>query len=174
MADIQLSPGRKGRLAAPRIDLTPMVDLGFLLITFFMYTTTMTEAKMMDINMPYKPALPDKSMAYIESATITIIPSKAHQFVYYNGMAKSGNDMLLTTSAGIRDVIINKQMELKTNPATKTEEGKKLHVIIKPDDQSKYEDIVRILDEMIINAVPYYAIADITEEEKEWVTKRLQ
>jgi biopolymer transport protein ExbD len=174
MAEIQLSFGRKGRLATPRIDLTPMVDLGFLLITFFMYTTTMTEAKMMDINMPFNPPPPGTEMPFIESATITIIPSDAHQFFYYEGTAKNETDLRKLSLAEVRNTILNKQHALRINTIARTEEARKIHVIIKPDDRSKYEDIVGILDEMTINAVPYYAIADLTVEEKQWLTKRLQ
>ncbi|RYD57103.1 MAG: biopolymer transporter ExbD [Sphingobacteriales bacterium] len=174
MADIQLSSGRKGRLAAPRIDLTPMVDLGFLLITFFMYTTTMTESKMMDINMPFNPPPPGTTTAFIESATVTIIPSDAHRFFYYEGTAKSETDLRKLSLAELRNTILNKQKVLNTTTAERTEEARKLHVIIKPDDHSKYEDVISILDEMTINAIPYYAIADLTDEEQQWVTKRLQ
>lgn len=85
MADIQVNATRNGRNhATPRIDLTPMVDLGFLLITFFMMTTTMRESKRIDVQMPFTPAPPGR-VAYYESSAITLLPAKDHKIFYYEG-----------------------------------------------------------------------------------------
>jgi biopolymer transport protein ExbD len=53
MAEMNLpEKGGRRRVQPPRIDLTPMVDLGFLLITFFMFTTTLAQNKTLELNMP--------------------------------------------------------------------------------------------------------------------------
>lgn len=158
----------------PRIDFTPMVDLGFLLITFFIFTTTMSDPKVIDINMPYNPPPPGTSTAYIESATMTIIPSAAHKVYVYYGTLKSKDGFILTDINKLRNLVTDKQRALREHPASSTPDAAKLHVIIKPDSRSTYQDLIAILDEMAINAVPYYAIADITDMEQEWLTEKLQ
>src|ERR1700709_1107015 len=83
-------PGvKKGKKLSTRIDLTPMVDLGFLLITFFMFTTTLAKPKTMEINMPYKdPNIPIEDQSKIkESVALTVLLSKNHKIYYYEGMA---------------------------------------------------------------------------------------
>src|ERR1700743_1155234 len=111
-------PGvKKGKKLSTRIDLTPMVDLGFLLITFFMYTTTLAKPKTMEINMPYKdPNLKEEEKNKIkESVALTILLSKNHKIYYYEGMATDPTkppDLKATTFAqknGIRDEIIAKK-----------------------------------------------------------------
>src|SRR3954470_3144929 len=82
-------PGvKKGKKLSTRIDLTPMVDLGFLLITFFMYTTTLAKPKTMEINMPYKdPKMQEKDQSKVkESTALTILLSKNHQIYTYEGI----------------------------------------------------------------------------------------
>lgn len=165
MADMNLpqKQGKRRKLTPPRIDLTPMVDLGFLLITFFILTTTMTEKKVMDITMPYKPAAPESYVALPDTSALTIIPASRHRILYYEGFFK--DEMKETTYKGMRDIIISKQNILKKLPDNFSPEAHKLHVIIKPHELSQYEDLVKVLDEMLICDVPYYAIDDITSEE---------
>src|ERR1043165_6176881 len=82
-------PGvKKGKKLSTRIDLTPMVDLGFLLITFFMFTTTLAKPKTMEINMPYKDENldPNKQSKVKESTAMTILLSKMHRVYYYEGI----------------------------------------------------------------------------------------
>ena len=173
MADVQVNQpkGKRGR-RVPLMDLTPMVDLGFILITFFIYTTTIAEPRMMDINMPYKPAT--EGTAYIDTATITIMPTKSHLYALYTGAFKEGIEYKTYTGNELRSVITNKQSALKRLPATFSEQAHQLHIIIKPNDDCEYQDVVTLLDEMTINQVAYYAIADITPEEKQILTKQLQ
>jgi biopolymer transport protein ExbD len=168
MADIQL-PG-KTRHQTPRIDLTPMVDLGFILITFFIYTTTITDPKVMDINMPYKPAI-DEVTAFIDTSTLTAIPAKNGTLYYYGG--KFNNNLTPVSFNDFRKVIIDKTAQLKKLPASFSPQAHELHIIIKPSNDCNYENLVRLMDEMLINNVPNYAIVDISEEEKSLIPKRL-
>src|ERR1044071_7142519 len=95
-------PGvKKGKKLSTRIDLTPMVDLGFLLITFFMYTTTMSKPKTMEINMPNTEKIDPKDQTKIkESTAMTILLSKNHRVYYYEGLANDPTkppDLKVTT-----------------------------------------------------------------------------
>ncbi|OSZ78643.1 hypothetical protein CAP35_10455 [Chitinophagaceae bacterium IBVUCB1] len=173
MADIQINQtGNKRTKRIPSLDLTPMVDLGFILITFFIYTTTITDPHVMDINMPYKPAT--EGTSYIDTATLTIIPTKGHLFAVYGGTFNEQTQFKTYTQTTLRDAIMQKQAALKRLPATFTEQAHKLHIIIKPNDDCEYQDVVSLLDEMAINKVVYYAIDDITPTEKTILTKQLQ
>src|SRR3954464_1053579 len=124
MADVEASSGshhkkgpgvKKGKKLSTRIDLTPMVDLGFLLITFFMFTTTLAKPKTMEINMPYKdPNLKEEEKNKLKaSAAMTVLLSKNHRVYYYEGIGDDPTKppdlkvTYFTPQKGIRDVIIN-------------------------------------------------------------------
>lgn len=172
-------PGvKKGKKLSTRVDLTPMVDLGFLLITFFMLTTTLNKPKTMEINMPYKDDLEkiEEETKIKESTALTVLLSKKHRIYYYEGMAtdpETPPDVKITgfkPEKGIRDVIIKKMKDvedLKRSGALN--EKDKTTVLIKPDTNSTYEDLVNILDEMAINDVRVYAIVDITDVDREFI-----
>ena len=173
-------PGvKKGKKLSTRIDLTPMVDLGFLLITFFMYTTTLAKPKTMEINMPYKdPNMKDEPNKIKESVALTILLSKNHRVYYYEGMASDPTkppDLKVTNFAqkgGIRDEIINKKKmvdDLKRTGGLGPKD--ELTVLIKPDTSSSYGDMVSVLDEMNINDVKVYAIIDISDVDQDFIKK---
>ncbi|HTN44943.1 MAG TPA: biopolymer transporter ExbD [Flavipsychrobacter sp.] len=187
MAEMDVSSGgghkkgpgvKKGKKLSTRVDLTPMVDLGFLLITFFMYTTTMSKPKTMEINMPFKDEniKPEDESKIKASTALTILLSRDHRIYYYEGLGDDANNppnvqvTYFKPKDGIRDVIINKNKkvnELKQQGALSASD--KLTVLIKPDDNSTYNDLVNILDEMSINDVRIYAIVDITPVDKEFI-----
>ena len=170
-------PGvKKGKKLSTRIDLTPMVDLGFLLITFFMFTTTLAKPKTMEINMPYKdPNMKEEEKNKIKnSVALTILLSKNHRIYYYEGIGDDPNkqpDYKSTSFAqknGIRDEIIAKKKmvdDLKRSGALTAKD--QATVLIKPDTTSTYSDLVNILDEMNINDVKVYAIIDISGVEQD-------
>jgi len=187
MAEMDVSSGgghkkgpgvKKGKKLSTRVDLTPMVDLGFLLITFFMYTTTMSKPKTMEINMPFKDDKIKVDDSKIKASTaLTVLLSKDHRIYYYEGLADDPNNppnvqvTYFKPKDGIRDVIIDKEKKvdaLKQQGALTATD--KMTVLIKPDENSTYEDLVNILDEMSINDVRVYAIVDITPVDKEFIT----
>src|SRR5262245_18034621 len=109
-------PGvKKGKKLSTRVDLTPMVDLGFLLITFFMDTTTMSKPKTMQINMPYKDDVVkvEDQTKIKNSVALTVLLGKSHRIYYYEGIGDNPEkppELFVTyfrQKDGIRDVIIN-------------------------------------------------------------------
>ncbi len=176
-------PGvKKGKKLSTRIDLTPMVDLGFLLITFFMYTTTMQKPKTMEINMPYKDDIikPEDQNKVKNSVALTVLLSKNHRIYYYEGIGDDPTkppelkstqyDTKNNVDAELRKEIISK----KSKVADMKHRGEltakdEITVLIKPDSTSSYADLVYLLDEMIINDVKTYAIIDITEVDRDFI-----
>jgi biopolymer transport protein ExbD len=172
-------PGvKKGKKLSTRVDLTPMVDLGFLLITFFMFTTTLSKPKTMQINMPDKEKIePEKQTKLKASQAMTVLLSKNHRIYYYEGIGDDPNkppELKVTyfrQKDGIRDAIIKKKQdveELKRSGVLTAKD--QAAILIKPDTTSTYEDLVNILDEMNINDVRVYAIVDISEVDREFIT----
>lgn len=188
MAEMDVSSGgghkkgpgvKKSKKMSTRIDLTPMVDLGFLLITFFMFTTTMSKPKTMEINMPYKDEVikPENETKIKESTAMTLLLSKNHRVYYYEGIGSDPNvppDVKVTTfkaKDGIRDAIIAKKQKVEDlRRAGQLGEKDQTTILIKPDTTATYDDLVSILDEMSINDIRVYAIVDITPVDKEFIT----
>jgi biopolymer transport protein ExbD len=147
-----------------RVDLTPMVDLGFLLITFFVFTTSMAEPKAMDL-MEVKGDNPKDVKA---SFTMTIILSKNHEIYYYQGQLDSKNaatQVKKTDFHSIRALIVEKKH--KSDPDF-------LMYIIKADKSSTFGDNINLLDEMAICNIEsgHYAEVDITKEEIEIIDSK--
>jgi biopolymer transport protein ExbD len=168
MADFQPAASGKGRkLSTPRIDLTPMVDLGFLLITFFMYTTTMARPKVMEIGVP--PAnVPPGTPAPAE-ATLVLIPTQGHRVAYYAGTDPSMVNLRscsFNEANSLRRLLGHESARVKALPASFSSEAHQLHVLIKPDTAAAYEDIVNTIDEMTIAAVPSYTLMHISATEQ--------
>lgn len=144
----------------PRVDMTPMVDLGFLLITFFVFTTTFTSNRMMPLYVPDKINEPRPSIKY--QNTLTLILGKDNRIFYHQKGPKDLNTSLLTeTSYGstLSRLIIEKR-----NSAI---EKDNFTVIIRPTDESNYKNTVDVLDEMIITNQPIYVLTDISPKEVE-------
>jgi len=156
----------RSKKSNPGVDLTAMVDLAFLLITFFMLTTTLSKPQSMPLAMPDKEKTDtDPDMKVPEDRMMTILIGKDNKILWYMGMlatprmepteAKFGKD-------GIRKDILKNTAYAKQH-TEKADEG--LIVNIKASDAASYKNLVDILDEMAINKVQLYAIGDITPEE---------
>ena len=152
-------PGvKKSKKASTRVDLTPMVDLGFLLITFFIFTTTMSQPTAMRLFLPKDTEKPEEQNKAKESGALTIMMSKNDVVYYYEGMlAPDGSNFKTATFKEIRDIILNKK---------KQTDEKDFVVVIKPTKEATYKNTVDMLDEMTINDVKRYALVDIAEAEQ--------
>ncbi|HXD79114.1 MAG TPA: biopolymer transporter ExbD [Puia sp.] len=154
-------PGvKKGKKLSTRVDLTPMVDLGFLLITFFIFTTTMSQPSAMKLNLPKDTDKPDEQNKLKESAAFTIMPGKNNQVYYYEGLDPS--KLQTANWKTIRDAILDKKR--RTDPSD-------FMVIIKPDKDATYKNTVDALDEMKIDEVKRYALVDISPTEYGFIQK---
>lgn len=150
---------KKAKKLSTRVDMTPMVDLGFLLITFFIFTATMSSPAAMQLYMPKDTDKKEEQNKAKESGALTIMLGKADQVYYYEGqLLPDGSNFKSTNFKGIRDVIINKKR------STPPED---LVVVIKPNDEATYKNTVDILDEMTINGIKRFALVDITPQENE-------
>lgn len=148
-------PGvKKAKKASTRVDLTPMVDLGFLLITFFIFTTTMSQPTSMNLAMPKDTDEPDEINKVKESGSLTLMLGKGNVVYYYFGSDPA--TMQTTGYKDLRKIILEKK---KSTPADD------LFIIIKPDKDASYKNAVDVLDEMSINEISRYAMVDPTPDE---------
>jgi biopolymer transport protein ExbD len=199
---IEQDKGKKGGKRRPKkhstsIDMTPMVDLMCLLITFFMLTTAFSKPKVMVITMPEKNKPEEKTPQIPAWRTLNVLLTENNVLYYYVGNADPKKPPLPTLAKsdfskdGIRKVLLEKNKDLFTQIATfrdkrltgklvvadttAEQEIKKMKkndmkgpiVLIKADDKAKYKDIVNIIDEMAICNIASYAIVDILPIEVE-------
>lgn len=153
-------PGvKKAKKLSTVVDMTPMVDLGFLLITFFIFTSTMAQPTAMNLFMPKDVDKPEEQNKVKESGAFTIMLGKQDVVYYYEGLDPT--KLQTATFKTIRDEIIRKRQN--TNPED-------LVVIIKPTEHATYKNTVDMLDEMTINGIKRYAMVDISKVENELIT----
>lgn len=200
MADIDVSgdsghhkkgPGvKKAKKLSTRVDMTPMVDLGFLLITFFIFTTTMSTPTTMALNVPKKVEDESKQIEIKASNALTIMLGRTtdtYKNVYwYTGQLEAdGSNFQTGTIAELRAEIVKKRQEVinrhiheesckeiqeKARAKGKDDwqnacRDKDFVVVIKPNNEADYGTTIAALDEMAINNVKAFAVIDITPEE---------
>jgi biopolymer transport protein ExbD len=158
MAEIDSSGGgkkggkKRSKKMSTKIDMTPMVDLGFLLITFFMLTTTLAKPVTMQLNMPDKTDTKETSPVKL-SETLTVCPD-ANKVYYYQGIPTEAGTVMQVTNyseTGIRKVIAN----------LKAKVGNNFTIVIKPTKGAKYRNMIDMLDECAITNNKRYALLEI-------------
>ena len=163
MAEISQDSGKKdgkvrSKKTSTRIDMTPMVDLAFLLLTFFVMTTTLNKPQTMEITMPEKPKEQDKPPVVNEKRVLTLVLGGNNKVYWYLGITDPKVELSDFSNDGIRKVLLQQNAQIK-----------EMVVLIKPSDQSKYKNVVDILDEMNISNIARYALVDITPVDKELI-----
>lgn len=160
---------------SPRTDMTPMVDLGFLLITFFVFTATLSEPRAVNLNMPTDQQT-DTPTELAESNALTILLDANDRIFYYAGKWEDAvkNNAIKETGFsykdGLGDIVRARQQYLDKHPADK--DGRDgLMLLIKASDESVYANVIDALDEVLINDVKRYAIVKMTDQEKDFLSK---
>jgi len=155
-------PGvKKSKKLSTRVDLTPMVDLGFLLLTFFVFTTTMSHPTAMAMNEPKDD--PNNQLKVKNSGAMTLLLGKADQVYYYYGELTDPNSQFKSSNfKEIRPLIA--AMKNKTPIGD-------LMYIIKADKEATFKNAIDILDEMTISNVPpgHYAEVDMSDTEAQLI-----
>jgi biopolymer transport protein ExbD len=171
----------RSKKMSTRIDFTPMVDLGFLLITFFMLTTTLAKPQILALVMPDKDVDKEDIEPVKESKVLTLLLGPNDKVYWYEGITDAKLDSTDYSAEGIRKVIldkmdkVNKQFgmdEYKKKNKEGVEEdlkGSYINVIIKPTKESRYKNLVDALDEMAITKVRYYVILDVSKLEEDFI-----
>ncbi len=150
-----------------RVDLTPMVDLGFLLLTFFVFTTSLTASKVMDIKMPYDKTPPDDKVC--ASCVLTVLLDKDNRIKYYEG-ALENNPAIKETgyaSGEIRTVLMQKKAAVKN-----VRSSDQFILIIKPGSESNFKNFVDITDEVTICQIKRYYIDELKDADKRILLKK--
>jgi biopolymer transport protein ExbD len=150
-----------------RIDMTPMVDLGFLLISFFVITTELSKPTAMPLAMPKD----GKGTDLGESYAFTVLVGATGDAWYYYGNweeAVAKNAVLpLSSTVALRQKIQERQQWLDAHPGKEGRDG--LMVLVKSTPEASYKQVVDVLDEMSINQVKKYAVIKPAVSELEWV-----
>ncbi len=178
MAEVQVkdNSGKGGKVRskkqAPHVDLTPMVDLAFLLITFFMLVTTFNKPNVMDLGLPAKPKedMPKPPPTEIDlSNSISLIIGKDNR-IFYHQLDQAGlNEQTLQETSFDREGITKVIEQAKAKAKDQT----KFTVIIKPTDDAVYKNFVDILDEMAITKNEIYGITDVKSWEQAVYDKKV-
>lgn len=192
--------GRKksrSKKLSTKVDFTPMVDLGFLLITFFMLATNLNKPQTMEIALPSKDNTGKEDQASVKaSRAITILLGKENKVYYYEGTRENNVDPVLNLTnyspSGLRQYLMQRNYEvmLKVRNLKNEKDQKKFSreefekrrseitkdknapiVLIKATDDSVYRNLIDVLDEMAICSIDRYAIAEISPFDLDLIAK---
>ena len=166
MAELDTSGGGKhkggkvrSKKASTRVDLTAMVDLAFLLITFFMLTTTLAKKKAMDLTMPDN-SVKQSQLPVAATRSMTILLGSHNKLEWYMGEAgKTAPTVDNYGKDGLRKALIENGKKVAETHAPP---DNFMIVLIKPSDKSTYENLVSAFDELNITGVQSRAIVKIT------------
>jgi len=180
MADIIEKPAsggtgkgmRRAKRHSTKVDFTPMVDLGFLLITFFILTSQPQEPEEMRLLLP---ADGGDGTKLAKSTALTIIPIDNQKVFYYHGdfsesiATNSFGFTVYNEKSGIGKLIKDKKVALANSKKFKADD---LMLIIKPTGKTTLGNIVDALDEVRINDLKHYAFVDIDPIEENFLKSK--
>lgn len=144
-------PRRCARLST-RVDLTPMVDLGFLLITFFIFNTRLSQPMTIHLVMPAN----GDSTAIPASKTLNLVLEAENRVFYYPGAEVWNQNCTDFSPTGLRKLLLETQQNLRKH----NRENGSLIVLIYPRPGSSYINLVDTIDELMITGVKNYVVMD--------------
>lgn len=205
MAEIQQSGGNDGgkkraKKQSTRVDMTPLVDLAFLLLTFFVLTSTFSKPKVLRMIFPEKLDQNNPQLKRPEVKDgLTILLTGNDKIYYYTGSLKAETEIIPTdfTKNGLRKVLVEKNAPLikvlrdleselakanETDTATinriereskKAQQESKLVVLLKHDNEATYENVIDVIDEFLITQIAKYFVVEdnLAEMETELLKK---
>jgi biopolymer transport protein ExbD len=140
------------RKQAIKIDMTPMVDLAFLLLTFFILTTTFKNITTMDLTMPDNG--PHDPQMINGEKVLHLVLAENNKIYWWTGLNVSAT-LTNYSKDGLRKILLERRKSVPD-----------MMVLIKPMDESKYENVVDVLDEVTITGISRYAIVGFTPDDK--------
>ena len=167
MADIQSNSsathGKSISRRSTRVDLTPMVDLGFLLITFFVFTSSMKQPTVMQVVMPYDKVKDPTPVC--TSCVLTVMLDKDDRILYYEGALENHPVVKETgySADGIRKVLVEKKHAVQLARGR----ADAFILIIKPSDESNFKNFVDMVDEVTINNIKRYYMDELSNADKQ-------
>ncbi len=208
MAEIQEGGGgghkggkKRAKKQSTRIDMTPMVDLAFLLLTFFVLTATFSKPKSMELTFPAPPP-PDQKPSEIKKG-ITFLLTQDDRIFYYEGQFRAADDdkgtkttlselnfaqsslhkFLLDKNKEMQDRIKALDVKFKNSQLADTTykrmvkevkaDKESYTYLIKTDDKATYKNVVDVIDELNINVVGKYVMVDILKPELDMINEKL-
>jgi len=148
----------RSKKSSTKIDMTPMVDLAFLLLTFFMLTTTFNKPQTMEITMPDKPKKEDEQPEVNEKRVLTLVLGEKDKVYWYKGIKEPEVKVADFSANGIRKVLTTENAQVKD-----------MIILIKAAPESRYKNMVDILDEMNITSMKRYAIVKLEPGDKDLI-----
>ncbi|OBW43418.1 Biopolymer transport protein ExbD/TolR [Chryseobacterium sp. MOF25P] len=146
-----------------KIDMTPMVDLNFLLLMFFMFTSSFTKPNVMDLGLPGKDTNPIPTNYDIDQRNqITFIIGENNRIFYH----QSNQEDL--TEAGLKETDYNglNVSKIISKAYEKAPKKEIFTIIVKPTDDANYKNFVDMMDNISISKKERYGISDIKPWEK--------
>jgi biopolymer transport protein ExbD len=131
-----------------------MVDLAFLLLTFFMLTTQFLKPYVIPLDMPLKPETGVEPPPIKREKVITILLGEKNLVYWYQGAEHPQIAVTGFDSQGIRKVLLEKNQQIPG-----------MYVLIKPTDQSRYQNVIDILDEIDLTDTKRFSLAKASPEE---------
>ncbi len=186
---------KRAKKSSTKVDMTPMVDLAFLLLTFFVLTATFGKPKTMQLNMPVKAKNEDQKQKVSDNAITMLLTDNIDSIYYYNGIYDPAKTVIRITNyskEGVRKLLLESNKDVVTKVHELEEQYKKgaiadstlkklkekvqsdvntLAVIVKTEDKTKYKNIVDLVDELNICDVAKFSIGDISTQEQNHLTK---